>query len=82
MPTKERYERDKEYYRQWNNSDKQKQADARWYATTGSFRKMYSPSGSYATDYAEMAGYAPSEIGFVKVIVKDRQIVEVQKTVV
>lgn len=56
--------------------------DARWYATTGSFRKMYSPSGSYATDYAEMAGYAPSEIGFVKVIVKDRQIVEVQKTVV
>ena len=29
VPTKERYERDKEYYRQWNNSDKQKQADAR-----------------------------------------------------
>ena len=29
VPTKERYERDKEYYRQWNNSEKQKQADAR-----------------------------------------------------
>lgn len=29
MPTKERYERDKAYYRQWNNSDKQKQASAR-----------------------------------------------------
>ena len=29
MPTKERYERDKEYYRQWNNSDKQTQADIR-----------------------------------------------------
>ena len=56
--------------------------DARWYATTGSFRKMYSPSGSFATDYAEMAGYSPSEIGFVKVIVKDKQIVDVQKTVV
>ena len=51
-------------------------------ATTGSFRKMYSPSGSGATDYAEIAGYAPSEIGFVKVVVKDKQLVEVQKTVV
>lgn len=29
MPTKERYERDKEYYRRWNNSDKQTQANAR-----------------------------------------------------
>lgn len=29
MPSKERYERDKEYYQRWNNSDKQKQADAR-----------------------------------------------------
>ena len=56
--------------------------DARWYATTGSFRKMYSPSGSGATDYAEMAGYSPSEIGFVKVIVEDKQIIDVQKTVV
>ena len=35
-----------------------------------------------AADYAEMAGYSPSEIGFVKVIVKDKQIVKVKKTVV
>ena len=59
MPTKERYERDKAYYHEWNTSDKGK-----------------------AADYAEMAGYSPSEIGFVKVIVKDKQIVDVQKTVV
>lgn len=56
--------------------------DARWYATTGSFRKMYMPSGSMATDYAEMAGYAPSEIGYVKLIVRDRNILDVQKIVV
>ena len=51
-------------------------------ATTGSFRKMYSPSGSGATDYAEMAGYAPSEIGYAKVIVKDCNVVGVSKIVV
>ena len=56
--------------------------DARWYATTGSFRKMYSPSGPGATDYAEMAGYAPSEIGYAKVIVKDCNVVGVSKIVV
>ena len=51
-------------------------------ATTGSFRKMYSPSGPGATDYAEMAGYAPSEIGYAKVIVKDCNVVGVSKIVV
>lgn len=60
VPTKERYERDKE----------------------GSFRKMYSLSGSGATDYAEMAGYAPSKIGYAKVIVKDCNVVGVSKVVV
>lgn len=56
--------------------------DARWYATTGSFRKMYSPSGSFATDYAKMAGYAPSEIGYAQVIVRDGAISAVKKVVV
>lgn len=55
--------------------------DARWYSTTGSFRKMYSPSGSYVTDYAEMVGYSPSEIGYVKVVVRNRNVIDVKKVV-
>ena len=45
------------------------------------FRKMYSPSGSYVTDYAEMVGYSPSEIGYVKVVVRNRNIIDVKKVV-
>lgn len=43
---------------------------------------MYSPSGSGATDYAEMAGYAPSEIGYAQVIVRDGNVTAVKKVVV
>lgn len=55
--------------------------DSRWYATTGSFRTLYSKPGSQTIDYGEIAGYAPSEIGYARVIVRDRKIVEVRKEV-
>lgn len=56
--------------------------DSRWYATTGSFRKLYSKPGSYAIDYGEVVGYAPSEIGYALVEVNDKQITNVKKVVV
>lgn len=55
--------------------------DSRWYATTGSFRKLYTPSGTYAVDYGEIAGYSPSEIGYALVTVKGKKITGVEKVV-
>lgn len=56
--------------------------DSRWYATTGSFRKLYSKPGSCVIDYGEVVGYAPSEIGFAMVNVFNKQIADVRKVVV
>lgn len=56
--------------------------DSRWYATTGSFRKLYATPGSCVIDYGEVVGYAPSEIGFALVTVDNRRIVDVRKVVV
>ena len=55
--------------------------DSRWYATTGSFRRLYSKPGHGVTDYSEMAGYSPSEIGYALVRVKNGQIVAVEKVI-
>lgn len=55
--------------------------DSRWYATTGSFRKMYTKSGTYAIDYAEVVGYSPSEIGCVVVTVENKKIADVRKAI-
>ena len=55
--------------------------DSRLYATTGSFRKLYSKPGLGSVDYGEMAGYAPSEIGYAKVNVRDARIASVEKVV-
>jgi hypothetical protein len=55
--------------------------DSRWYATTGSFRKLYSKPGLQTIDYGEVVGYAPSEIGYALITVEDRQIVSVEKVV-
>lgn len=55
--------------------------DNRWYATTGSFRRLYSKSGLQTIDYGELAGYAPSEIGYAMVTVRDRMIKSVDKVV-
>ena len=55
--------------------------DSRWYATTGSFRKLYSKPGLGVTDYGEMSGFSPSEIGFAMVHVQNGQIIKVTKEV-
>jgi hypothetical protein len=54
-------------------------ADRRWFCNTGSFLKLYADGDS---GYAEMKGYNPVEIGAVRVIVRDRKIVNVEKMVV
>ena len=55
--------------------------DSRWYATTGSFRKSFATPGSGYSDYAEIAGYGPSELGYQKIKVMDGEIVKVEKVV-
>jgi len=46
----------------------------RWYANTGSFLKTYELGVS---TYSEMAEYAPTELGYIKIIVGDREVQEV-----
>jgi len=55
--------------------------DSRWYGCSGSFLKLYSAPGSFAISYAEVAGYAPSEIGWLEVHVQDGNVVNVEKVV-
>lgn len=55
--------------------------DSRWYATTGSFRKLYTKPGLMAVDYSELAGVAPSEIGFAKMHIQGGKLVAVTKEV-
>ena len=55
--------------------------DSRWYATTGSFRKLYSKPGLGTIDYGEVVGYSPSEIGFALMTVEDRKLIDVRKVV-
>jgi len=49
--------------------------DRCWYVNTGSFLRLYSELG--VSGYAEMAEYAPLEIGFAVVVVRNRQIRDV-----
>ena len=56
--------------------------DSRWYATTGSFRKLYSRSGLGTIDYAEMMGLAPAELGFVCLDVVDKVITNVRRIII
>lgn len=55
--------------------------DNRWYGCSGSFLKLYSEPGSYAISYAEVAGYEPSEIGWLEVHVQDGEVVSVEKII-
>lgn len=52
--------------------------DHRWYASTGSFMKLYADG---ASGYAERFGYDPVELGFVVAIVRNRIIEEVRPIV-
>jgi hypothetical protein len=55
--------------------------DSRWYGCSGSFLKLYSDPGTYAISYAEVAGYEPSEIGWIETHVQDGRVVAVEKVV-
>lgn len=55
--------------------------DSRWYGCSGSFLKLYSSPGTFAISYAEVAGYEPSEIGWLEVHVQDGNVVNVTKVV-
>lgn len=56
--------------------------ESRWYSMTGGFLKLFSPPGSQAIGYGEMALYSPTEMGCTKIIVQGGQIVDVQKVIV
>lgn len=53
--------------------------DERYYLSTGSFYRQYVMGYS---GYSEVRGYKPTELGFIKLIVRDRQIVGCEKVVV
>lgn len=55
--------------------------DSRWYGCSGSFLRLYSTPGTYAISYAEVAGYEPSEIGWLEVHVQDGNVVKVEKII-
>lgn len=55
--------------------------ESRWFATTGSFRRLYSRPGSGVTDYGEMAGFAPSSIGYVRWHVVGGEVVNAETVV-
>lgn len=56
--------------------------ESRWYGCSGSFLKLYSKPGTYAISYGEVAGYAPSETGWLEINVQDGEVVNVDKVVV
>lgn len=54
--------------------------DQRWYVNTGSFLKLYGDDLE-TSGYGELKGYDPVELGFAKVIVRDRVPVDVERVV-
>ena len=48
----------------------------RWYACTGSFLKAFEIGVS---TYSEIAEYSPTELGYIKIVVQDRDVVDVQE---
>ena len=56
--------------------------DSRWYGNAGSLRKSITPTGLQIADYAEVAMYAPSEMGWLEVHVQRGQVVDMEKVVV
>lgn len=56
--------------------------DARWYASNPSFLKLYSDPGSHSISYGEIAGYGPTELGWLEIDVRNWEIVNVRKVVV
>lgn len=55
--------------------------ESRWYGSSGSFLKLYSEPGSGAVSYGEVKGYPPAEIGWLEIVVRDYQVVGVNKVI-
>ena len=53
--------------------------EARWYGCSGSFLRLYREGYS---GYAERAGYNPSELGYLILVVRDKKIVSLDKVVI
>ena len=51
--------------------------EARWYATTGSFLKLYSEGDNIS--YSEIKMYPPPKLGYIKVTVKEGCVTDVQE---
>lgn len=66
-------------YTQVHQADKFIPKDLRWYINTGCFYKLYHMGVS---GYAERAGYAPNELGYIKIRVKGGIIQGVDREVV
>jgi hypothetical protein len=52
--------------------------DQCWYANTGAFLKLYTPSGMGMTGYAEMMMLEPTDLGWVEVEIAEGEIVGVE----
>lgn len=53
--------------------------EARFYGCSGSFLKLYTPPGSGAISYGEMAMYGPCELGWLEAQIQGGQMVKVEK---
>jgi hypothetical protein len=53
--------------------------DRRWYVNTGSYLKKYSDSGD--PTYSERAGYDPVELGHVKLIIRNGELMNIEKVI-
>ena len=53
--------------------------DARWYASTGCFRGLYQMGES---GYEETFGLDPTELGYIKIVIRDNALVRVEKVVI
>jgi hypothetical protein len=56
--------------------------DSRWYLNCGSLRKSITPSGLGIADYAEIAMYGPTELGWTEIRVEGGKVVGCEKIVV
>lgn len=54
--------------------------EARWFANTGSFLKLYSDGDNVS--YGEIRMYSPPKLGYVKLVCKDTNVVDVQEVLV
>ena len=53
--------------------------EARFFGCSGSFLKLYSPPGSGAISYGEMAMYGPCELGWLEATIKGGRMVGLEK---